>query len=81
MGVYVSKVMLSASIALFVSGFHMVGVLKLMCQPVMLSDHVTVGIFIVVYSSIDPINMLKSLQMMGEKDKETNPITAGLYII
>ena len=31
----VSKVMLSAFIALFVSGFHMVGVLKLMCQPVM----------------------------------------------
>ena len=55
-GVYVFKVMLSASIALFVSGFHMVGVLKLMCQPAMWSDHVIVGIFIVVYSSIDPIN-------------------------
>ena len=30
----VSKVMLSAFVALFVSGLHMVGVLKLMCQPV-----------------------------------------------
>ena len=24
-------------------------------------------------------NLLESLQMMGERDKETKPITAGLY--
>ena len=31
--------------------------------------------------SVDSSLLLKSLQMMGEKDKETNPITAGLYMI
>ena len=36
--------------------FRTVVLLKLMCQPVMWLDHVIVGIFIVVYSSIDPIN-------------------------
>jgi len=43
---------LSAVIVLSIPGFHRVGVLKIAVS----TNHVVVGIFLIVYSSIDPIN-------------------------